>query len=139
MKHAGFTKEAGFTIVELLLVVAIIGILASMAIANFSLLKTNAKNATAASDGRGLAPGVDMVATQEAGSPPSIPPFNGSGGPVLDGGGQPAIPGGRTSPGTFGTIDFPAPNQYVIKTFQPGGDCFTVTNGIMTVTPGVCT
>jgi prepilin-type N-terminal cleavage/methylation domain-containing protein len=132
-------KDSGFTIVELLLVVAIIAILASMALTNFSLLKINALNATAASDGRGLAPGVDMVATQEAGSPPSIAPFTGLGGPVLDTGGQPAIPGGRTSPGTFGTIDFPAPNQYVIKTFQTGGDCFTVTTGILSTAPGACT
>ncbi len=132
-------KSSGFTIVELLLVVAIIGILATLALTNFALLKGNALNATAASYARGLAPGVDMVATQEAGSPPTIPPFTGIGGPVLDSGGQPAIPGGRTSPGTFGTIEFPAPNQYVIKTFQTGGDCFTLVNGIMTTAPGICT
>ncbi|HSD10400.1 MAG TPA: type II secretion system protein [Candidatus Binatia bacterium] len=139
MRYSRFTNDSGFTMVELLLVVAIIGILAAMAIANFSLLKINALNATAASDARGLAPGVDVVATQEVGSPPSIPPFTGIGGPVLDSGAQPAIPGGRTSPGTFGTIEFPAPNQYVIKTFQTGGDCFTVTNGVMAAVPGACT
>ncbi len=132
-------KDSGFTIIELLLVVAIIGILAALALSNFSLFKVNALNATSASDARGLAPGVDMVATQALGSPPTIPPFTGGGGPVLDSGGQPAIPGGKTSPGTFGTIEFPAPNQYVIKTFQTGGDCFTLANGIMTASPGVCT
>jgi type IV pilus assembly protein PilA len=132
-------KGSGFTIVELLLVVAIIGILATLALTNFSLVKGNALNATASSDARGLAPGVDMVATQEAGSPPTIPPFTGIGGPVLDSGGQPAIPGGKTSPGTFGTIEFPAPNQYVIKTFQTGGDCFTLANGVMSAAPGACT
>jgi hypothetical protein len=66
-------------------------------------------------------------------------PFTGTGGPVLDTGGQPAIPGGKTSPGTFGTIEFPAPYQYVIKTFQTGGDCFTLTNGVMSIAPGACT
>ncbi len=130
-------KDSGFTIVELLLVVAIIAILATLALSNFGLFKSTALNATAASDARALAPGVDMVSTQP--SPPVISPFTGNGGPVLDTGGQPAIPGGKTSPGTFGTIEFPAPNEYVIKTYQVGGDCFKLENGVFAVTSGACT
>jgi prepilin-type N-terminal cleavage/methylation domain-containing protein len=124
-------KDSGFTIIELLLVVAIIAILATLALSNFGLFKSTALNATAASDARGLAPGVDLVSTQA--SPPSIPPFTGNGGAVA------GIPGGRTSPGTFGTIEFPAGNEYVIKTYQVGGDCFTLENGVFTVTSGACT
>jgi prepilin-type N-terminal cleavage/methylation domain-containing protein len=86
-------KDSGFTIIELLVVVAIISILATLVLSNFSLLKSIALNATAASDARGLAPGVDMVTTQDAGLPPSMAPFPETGGPVLDTGGQPAIQG----------------------------------------------
>ena len=124
-------KDSGFTIVELLLVVAIIAILATLALSNFALFKSTALNATAASDARGLAPGVDMVSTEAP--PPTIAPFTGNGGAVA------GIPGGKTSPGTFGTIEFQAPNEYRIKTYQIGGDCFTLENGVFTVTSGVCT
>jgi type IV pilus assembly protein PilA len=129
-------KQAGFTIIELLTVVAIIGILAVIAVANFSLFKSNARNATAASDARGLGPGADLASTGgvDGTSPiPTIAPFDGTGGAVA------GIPGGRVSPGTLGEIAFPAPSEYCIKTEQIGGDlCYTLENGRLSVAPAPC-
>lgn len=128
--------DVGFTMVEMLIVVAIIGILATLALTNFSLFKGQALNATAASDARGIAPAADIASGRDGG-PPVIPPFGPTGGNVPDSLGTP-LPGARTSPGTRGTIDFPAANQYVIKTHQVGGDCYTVRNGVISASPGVC-
>jgi prepilin-type N-terminal cleavage/methylation domain-containing protein len=47
-------KDQGFTLVELLIVVAIIGILAAIAIPQFSKYRTNAYNSAAQSDLRNL-------------------------------------------------------------------------------------
>jgi prepilin-type N-terminal cleavage/methylation domain-containing protein len=129
-------KQDGFTIIELLTVVAIIGVLAVLAISNFNLFKSNAKNAAAASDARALGPGVDLVSTGgvDGTSPiPTIAPFDGTGGAV------PGIPGGKVSPGTLGEIAFPAPSQYCIKTEQIGGDlCYTLENGKLSVAAAPC-
>jgi hypothetical protein len=120
--------------IELLTVVAIIGVLATLAISNYAMFKGQAVNATAASDARGLVPGVDMVATQDGGAPPNLT-FGPGGGDVLcPGCPNGKIPGGKSSPGTFGTIDFgPGAYDYKIQAHQTGGDCFTVTNGVMTI------
>ena len=129
-------KQAGFTLVEMLIVVAIIGILAALAVSNFNLFKSNAKNATAASDARGLGPGVDIASTGGVDGTQPIPAgqtFTGNGGLV------PGIPGGKTSFGTFGEIAFPAPSQYCIKTEQVGGNlCYTLENGRLTAAPAPC-
>src|SRR5262249_32277861 len=116
-------------------VVAVLWVLVTLAISNFSMLKGQALNATAASDSRGLVAGVDTLSTQDGGPPASIPPFGPKGGevvcPLCTNG---LVPGGKSSPGTLGTIDFgPGMYEYRIQTHQPGGNCYTVTNGVMTV------
>lgn len=123
-------SESGFTIIELLTVVAIIGILAALALSNFNLFKSNAKNATAASDARSIAPAADAASTSATSA--STTALDGTGGIIA------SLPGARYSPGTFGTIDIDT-NLYVIKTYQPSGDvCYTLDNGVMTAASGIC-
>ena len=125
-------KQDGFSMIELLTVVAIIGVLATLALSNYAMFKGNAINAAAASDARSMIPAADWASGQ---SPlPGLVTFGPGGGPLI--GFDPLDPardvGARTSPGTVGTVDFPAPNQYTIVTKQLGGDlCYKVENGTM--------
>jgi type IV pilus assembly protein PilA len=133
--------SGGFTMVELLIVVAIIGILATLAISNYAMFKGQAVNATAASDARGLIPGVDMVATQDGGAPAGPLTLQGATGGDVPCAGCPTgiVPGGKTSQGTYGTIEFgPGPYDYKIQAHQLGGDCYTVTNGVMSAPTSTC-
>jgi prepilin-type N-terminal cleavage/methylation domain-containing protein len=136
MEESVRKRNSGFTLIELLTVVAIIGVLATLALSNFSLFKGNAINATAASDARTLVPAADAASTNES-SPFGTYTLTGVGG--TDGLGVLASQfGGRYSPSTLGTVEVNA-NHYRIRTYQVAGDsCYTVDDGVMTASPGVC-
>ncbi|MGH7819511.1 MAG: prepilin-type N-terminal cleavage/methylation domain-containing protein [Candidatus Binatia bacterium] len=105
-------KEAGFTLIEMVIVTAIIAILAALAVQNYWMFKSNAYDSTAASDVRNAAPGAELVAAQ--GGLGSLIVLDGTGGLV------PQLPGVVTSPGVVGTIDVGA-NSYTIDVTHTNG------------------
>ena len=130
-------KQDGFTMIELLTVVAIIGILAVLAISNFSAFKGNALNATAASDARSMVPAADLASTNESTTLPISVVLSGAGG-TADLGILATKYGGRYTPNTLGTIEVDS-NHYTINTYQIAGDvCYSVVDGVMTATGGAC-
>src|SRR5262245_37519824 len=99
------SPDSVIQVAELLIVVAVLWVLVTLAISNFRMLKAQALNATAASDAHGLVASVDTLSTQNGGAPAWIPPFGPKGGdvvcPLCTNG---RVPGGKSSPGTLGTI-----------------------------------
>ncbi|MGH7898674.1 MAG: type IV pilin protein [Candidatus Binatia bacterium] len=129
-------KENGFTLLELLIVVTIIGLLATLAMANYSVFKIHAYNATAASDTRGLATAAEYASDPLRFTGPTPYPLTGTGGLIA------GLSGGSYSPGTYGTVDIVAPNQYVVMASHERGDlCYTIDSsdgGVMAVSNGPC-
>ena len=103
----------GFTLTELAIVCAIVGLLAILAIPNYSLFKRNAVNVTAESDARNIVAAAELVASQGGLSATVV--LDGSGGPIS------GLPGATTSTGTLGFVTV-EPNHYFIETQQGQGN-----------------
>ena len=130
-------KQNGFTLLELVVVVAIIGILASLAVANYAVFKASAYNTTAAADCRNIMPAADLASS--SGKNLNITIDGSTSGPIDNAN----LPGASSSPGTFGTITV-TPTSYQVVTSNLRGDlCYSVTNGgpmqITSPLGGACT
>ncbi|MGH7857941.1 MAG: pilin [Candidatus Binatia bacterium] len=91
------SRDSGFSLIELTIVVAMVGILAALALQNYKVFKINAYNSTAASDARNVAPAAELAASE--GGLDDLIELDGTGGPV------PELPGVVMSPGITGTIE----------------------------------
>lgn len=96
-----FIDNQGFTLVELLMVIAIIGLLALLVIPQYDNLKNNAKKAQCKADLR----------TVEK----SIYAYN------LDRGAFPPNPGGPLDPAIFSVVNDPWGHQFVYYNIKEGG------------------
>lgn len=115
---------AGFTLIELMIVMAIISGLATLAISNYFYAKRNAQNATAAAAMRSILPALDVASSRQPVTTVSGVAFGPDGG-VLNPTLAAVLPEARNSDGVVGVITVQQ-NTYRIEAHHLNGTvCYT--------------
>ena len=121
-------NRGGFTLIELTVVCAIIGLLAVLAIPNYFMFRENSLNEVARSDARNLAPAAELAASRT--SSEVWIHLDGTGGRDQFSVPGEEVPGGNSSAGVVGLVRFAA-NEYDIETWHQNGSlCYAYYSGM---------